>query len=179
MNVSVWSYDMNLIPQVAQASTSLMALINSLCVMLRTTPFHRENYARLILTVIIQFYQRCSDRFQVLIASHPSVDHDTGVAIAAQWAQNPEVIACLSDLHHASVRMVVMVNSYVSSILFQEIDLDKNGLYRRERDTESQFMGDRSIGKGELISPLRNISALCNLYRSVVRLYTYPFSTFM
>ena len=179
MNVSVWSYDMNLIPQVAQASTSLMALINSLCVMLRTTPFHRENYARLILTVIIQFYQRCSDRFQVLIASHPSVDHDTGVAIAAQWAQNPEVIACLSDLHHASVRMVVMVNSYVSSILFQEIDLDKNGLYRRERDAESQFMGDRSIGKGELISPLRNISALCNLYRSVVRLYTYPFSTFM
>jgi len=134
------------------ASTTLMALINSLCVMLRTTPFHRENYARLILTVIIQFYQRCSDRFQTLIESHSSVDHDhdTGVAIAAQWAQNPEVIACLSDLHHAS-----------------ETDLDKNGLYRRERDAESQFMGDRSIGKGELISPLRNISALCNLYRSV------------
>jgi exocyst complex component 4 len=147
--------------------------------MLRTTPFHRENYARLILTVIIQFYQRCSDRFQALIASHPSVDDDTGIAIAAQWAQNPEVIACLSDLHHASVRMVVMVNSYVSSILSQEINLDKNGLYRRERDAESQFMGDRSIGKGELICPLRNISALCNLYRSVVRPYTYPSPTVM
>lgn len=132
------------------ASTTLMALINSLCVMLRTTPFHRENYARLILAVIIQFYQRCSDRLQALIASHPSVDHDTGVAIAAQWAQNPEVIARLSDLHHAS-----------------ETDLDKSRLYRRERDAESQLMGDRSIGKGELISPLRNVSALCNLYRSV------------
>jgi exocyst complex component 4 len=71
--------------------------------MLRTTPFHRENYARLILTVIIQFYQRCSDRFQVLIESHPSVDHDTGVAIAAQCAQNQEVIACLGDLYHASI----------------------------------------------------------------------------
>jgi exocyst complex component 4 len=132
------------------ASTTLMALINSLCVMLRTTPFHREDYARLILTVIIQFYQRCSDRFQALIASHPSVDHDTGVAIAAQWAQNPDVIACLSDLHHASAT-----------------DLEKNGLYRRERDAESQLMADKAIGKGELISPLRNISALCNLYRSV------------
>ncbi|KAH8991923.1 Sec8 exocyst complex component-specific domain-containing protein [Lactarius akahatsu] len=132
------------------ASTALMALINSLCVMLRTTPFHRENYARLILTVIIQFYQRCSDRFQALITSHPSVDHGTGIAIAAQWAQNPEVIACLSELHRAS-----------------ETDLDKNRLYRRERDAESQLMGDRSIGKGELISPLRNVSALCNLYRSV------------
>ena len=141
--------------------------------MLRTTPFHREDYARLVLTVIIQFYQRCSDRFQALIASHPNVDHDTDVSIAAQWAQNPEVIACLSDLHHASVRMVVIVNSYISLILSQETDLDKNGLYRRERDAESQFMGDRSIGKEELISPLRNIFALCNLYRSVVRLYAY------
>jgi exocyst complex component 4 len=91
----------------------IMALINSLCVMLRTTAFHRENYARLILTVIIQFYQRCSDRFQALIASHPSVDHDTGVAIAAQCAQHPEIIACLSDLLHASVRMVAAVNNCI------------------------------------------------------------------
>ena len=144
--------------------------------MLRTTPFHRENYARLILTVIIQFYQRCSDRFQALIASHPSVDQDTGVAIAAQWAQNPEVIACLSDLHHASVRLVVRINNSISSILFQATDLDKNGLYRRERDAGSQFMGEKSISKGELISPLRNVSALCNLYRSVVRLYANTFS---
>ena len=32
-------------------------------------------------------------------------------------------------------------------------------------------MGDGSIGKGEIISPMRNVSALCNLYRSVVGLY--------
>ena len=82
--------------------------------MLRTTPFHRENYARLILTVIIQFYQRCSDRFQTLIASHPGGDHDTGVTTAAQWAQNPEVIACLSELHRASVCVVLRLNSYIS-----------------------------------------------------------------
>jgi len=74
----------------------MMALINSLCAMLRTTPFHRENYARLILTVIIQFYQRCSDRFQTLITSQEA-------SIGAQWAQIPEMAACLSDLYHASV----------------------------------------------------------------------------
>ena len=71
--------------------------------MLRTTPFHRENYARLILTVIIQFYQRCSDRFQALIASHASTDQDSRVVLAAQWAQVPEIVACLSDLYHSSV----------------------------------------------------------------------------
>jgi hypothetical protein len=32
--------------------------------MLRTTPFHRENYSRLIISVIIQFYQRCSGFFR-------------------------------------------------------------------------------------------------------------------
>ena len=31
--------------------------------------------------------------------------------------------------------------------------------------------GDRPIGKEGLISPLRNVSVLCNLYRSVVCLY--------
>ncbi len=41
-----------------------MALIHSLCVMLRTTPFHRENYSRLIVGVIVQYYQQCSSRFK-------------------------------------------------------------------------------------------------------------------
>ncbi len=91
-----------------QASTTIMALINSLCVMLRTTPFHRENYARLVLTVIIQFYQRCSDRFQTLITSQASSDQDPRVALGAQWAQIPEIAACLSDLYHALVDMAIL-----------------------------------------------------------------------
>jgi exocyst complex component 4 len=88
---------------ISQASTAIMALINSLCVMLRTTPFHRENYARLVLTVIIQFYQRCSDRFQSLITSQTSSDQDPRLALGAQWAQIPDIAACLSDLYHALV----------------------------------------------------------------------------
>lgn len=41
-----------------------MLLISSLCSMLRSTPFHRENYSNLIVGVIHQFYQRCNDRFK-------------------------------------------------------------------------------------------------------------------
>lgn len=41
-----------------------MALIHSLCIMLQTTPFHRENYSRLIVGVIVQYYQQCSARFK-------------------------------------------------------------------------------------------------------------------
>ena len=91
---------------IPQASTTMMALINSLCAMLRTTPFHRENYARLILTVIIQFYQRCSDRFQTLITSQESGDQDARVALGAQWAQTPEMAVCLGDLSHTLVHII-------------------------------------------------------------------------
>ncbi|KAI0307673.1 Sec8 exocyst complex component-specific domain-containing protein [Multifurca ochricompacta] len=139
------------IEPLVNASTTLMALINSLCVMLRTTPFHRENYARLILTVIIQFYQRCSDRFQALITSHPSADQEPCAAIAAQWAQTPEIAACLSDLYHTP-----------------ETGTNNNELHRRECDAEARLMSDKSIVKGDLIGPLRNVSALCHLYRSVL-----------
>lgn len=47
-----------------QSSVRVMALIHSLCVMLQTTPFHRENYSRLIVGVIVQYYQQCSARFK-------------------------------------------------------------------------------------------------------------------
>ena len=32
--------------------------------MLRATPFHRENYSQLIVSVIHQFYQRCFERYK-------------------------------------------------------------------------------------------------------------------
>jgi exocyst complex component 4 len=95
-----------------KASTQLMALINSLCAMLRITPFHRENYSRLILGVIIQFYQRCSDRFQDLV-SLPGVsgnESDTRLALSAQWAQRSAISPCLSELWSTMVSHLVALN---------------------------------------------------------------------
>lgn len=76
-----------------------MALINSLCAMYRATPFHQENYSRLILSVIIQFYQRCSDHFQTLVST-PAKDAslDAQVSLAARWAQRSELNPCLTEL---------------------------------------------------------------------------------
>lgn len=47
-----------------KSSSRVMSLIHHLCVMLQTTPFHRENYSRLIVGVIVQYYQQCSARFK-------------------------------------------------------------------------------------------------------------------
>jgi len=75
--------------------------------MLRTTPFHRENYSRLIVGVIIQFYQRCSDKFQDLVSSAENTiaNSSSSLVLAAQWAQKPELSPCLTELFVTSVRI--------------------------------------------------------------------------
>ena len=46
--------------------------------------------------------------------------------------------------------------------------MNKSELHQRERDAEIRLTGDRPVEKEDLIGPMRNVSALCNLYRSVV-----------
>ncbi|KZT02404.1 uncharacterized protein LAESUDRAFT_730147 [Laetiporus sulphureus 93-53] len=138
-----------------KASVQVMALINSLCTMLRTTPFHRESYARLVLTVIGQFYQRCSDRFYDLVsikddeASEPS----TRVALAAQWVQKAELGTCLSELFKA-------MND-------DNARAQRSQLCRQEAHLEQSLLGDRSVEKADLVVSARNLSALASLYHSV------------
>lgn len=66
----------------------------------RSTPFHTENYSRLILDIIIRFYQRCYDRFVdlVTVSSKSSEGPEANLAMSARWGQKPEVTACLSGL---------------------------------------------------------------------------------
>ncbi|KAH7910695.1 Sec8 exocyst complex component-specific domain-containing protein [Hygrophoropsis aurantiaca] len=137
-----------------KASTQVMALINSLCTMLRTTPFHRDNYSRLIVGVIIQFYQRCSDRFQDLVSSRSSdnlEERPSSLALAAQWAQKSELSACLSELFATPESNTVI----------------RQQLCRQETHLEVSFVGQNSISKDDLIASTRKLAALCGLYRSV------------
>ncbi|KAG2350162.1 hypothetical protein BDR05DRAFT_978965 [Suillus weaverae] len=125
-----------------RATTQLMALINSLCAMLRTTPFHRESYSRLIVGVIIQFYQRCSDKFQDLVSSIINIPDSSHLVLAAQWAQKSELIPCLTELFATP-------------------------LSRQETHLELNYLGQAQIAKHDLVSSTRNLAGLCGLYRSV------------
>ncbi|KDQ19891.1 hypothetical protein BOTBODRAFT_142567 [Botryobasidium botryosum FD-172 SS1] len=132
-----------------KASTRLMALINSLCTMLQSTPFHRESYSRLILGVVIQFYQRCSDRFRDLVSRDDRGGaRDSRVSISARWAQKPELAACLIELLTCSTPRAM-------------------AMCRQENRVELNLLGTQSINKDELIPSTRNISALGNLYNSL------------
>ncbi|KAG6821359.1 hypothetical protein H0H93_014156 [Arthromyces matolae] len=136
-----------------KASTELMALINSLCAMLATSPFHREDYTRLILGVIIQFYQRCSDRFQDLVTLKDplAANLDPQLTLAAQWAQRLEVNTCLSELLNTS----------------DNDDAKILQLCRQETNLELQLLGRRGLAVADLIPSVRNLASLATLYRSV------------
>ncbi|KAI6162039.1 Sec8 exocyst complex component-specific domain-containing protein [Pisolithus thermaeus] len=131
-----------------KVTTQTMALINSLCMMLRTTPFHEENYSRLIIGVIIQLYQRCSDRLQVLVSKEQQGDAPR-VSLAAQWAQRPELNACLLELYMTTDASV------------------RQSLCRQETHLEMSLLSQGTVSKDDLIVSIRSIAALCSLHRSV------------
>ena len=139
-----------------QATVQLMALINSLCAMLRTMPFHRENYSRLVLTVIVQFYQRCSDRFQDLVSLKDSEDPEAAprVALAAQWAQRSELVPLLSEIQK-------QINARAPASQLQHLS-------QQETNLEANILGDKSVSKEELITSTRDLATLASLYHSVV-----------
>lgn len=138
-----------------KATTQLMALINSLCAMVRTSPFHKENYSRLILTVVVEFYQRCSTRFQELILTgeQKATDADPKIALAADWAQRPDLHPCLSEIYK----------------IFEINTPKKDQLYRQETHLELNFIGeDGIVEKDNLIGSTRNLATLGSLYTSLV-----------
>ncbi|KAJ3882708.1 exocyst complex component sec8 [Lentinula edodes] len=136
-----------------KVSTHLMALINSLCAMLQITPFHRESYSRLILGVVIQFYQRCSDKFQDLVSSSSSGDLlQPQVALAAQWAQRTELMPCLTELQNTT----------------EEDISQQQQLWRQETHLEQDFLGQRRMASTDLIPSIRNLVSLAGMYRSII-----------
>ena len=124
--------------------------------MLRTTPFHRESYSRLILTVIVQFYQRCYDRFQSLVSLKNVKEPEAPpqMALAAQWVQRSEVTACLTELGDV--------------IIDEKSSVPTTQLCRQESHLECQLLGEKTVSKDEIIASTRNLAALASLYHSVV-----------
>lgn len=146
-----------------------MALINSLKVMLQVSPFHRENYSRLILGVIIQYYQRCSDRFQDLTSSIPLNGDEPEIALAAQWAQQTELTPCLSELLISPVGLQYSaLHSLIHFSLQSDLSLQQQ-LCKQETNLELGFLGQKNLTKSDLVPSVRNLAGLASLYHSIVR----------
>ena len=80
------------------------------------------------------------------------------LALAAQWAQRSELIACLAELCN------VIQDSNAADKRVQ--------LSRQETHLEGSFLTDRTIGKNELVRSTRNLATLTTLYHSVVGIHS-------
>ncbi|KAJ9101966.1 hypothetical protein QFC20_005115 [Naganishia adeliensis] len=132
---------------VVKSATDVMSLVNSLCSMLSHTPFQRENYSRLIIGIIVRYYQHCSTHYRDLVTSGSYLAGD--LPLAAIWAQRDEIVACLEALQTTT-------------------DSDsRRELLRQETRIELNMHSGKSVTEKDLIGGRAKIEALSQLYYSI------------
>ncbi|KAK4705054.1 exocyst complex component 4, partial [Phenoliferia sp. Uapishka_3] len=147
---------------IVKSVSNLMLLISSLCSMLRATPFHRQNYSHLIVSVIHQFLQRCQERFTDLASRDLSettasnINGNRGPAptplkTSATWADLPELNYCMVELRNIPENAPAAMREAL----------------KRETKIELEKKGNGEISSDDLISPSKKLLALGTLYSSL------------
>ncbi|ORX36436.1 Sec8 exocyst complex component-specific domain-domain-containing protein [Kockovaella imperatae] len=129
-----------------RSSVRVLALIHNLCDLLDSTPFHRENYSRLIVGVIVQFYQECSTQFKDIVQLVGRGLEQ--MALPALWAQREEVTTCLTEIRAAK-------------------SFALEGPLQRELKIENELLGNDVITENRLIGSTRKFEDLCSLAQSL------------
>lgn len=144
---------------------------------MRVTPFHHENYSRLILGVVMQFYQRCSDRFQSLTTRTPAmpgvVADPSQFRTPAAWAQRSELMKCLLALLASSVSCLLLVPfvAELTLVVYQPDDAAlRRTLCQEETRLELAVLASNRINAEDTLGSPRLLSSLANLHQSLVSL---------
>ncbi|GAA6035827.1 hypothetical protein JCM8097_005726 [Rhodosporidiobolus ruineniae] len=142
---------------IVRSVSNLNLLISSLCSMLRATPFHRENYSQLIVSVIHQFYQKCLERFKDLTARDTSDLGSTAAnqsaprKMAAAWAETNDLHTLLNDMRNVPSTDPLKLRELLQRETKLELDRKRNGV----------------VASKDLISPAKKLWALGTLYSSL------------
>ncbi|WFD31722.1 Xaa-Pro aminopeptidase [Malassezia sp. CBS 17886] len=134
-----------------KSAAQMVALIDSLYGMLTTSPFHRESYARLILLALVEYYQRCNQRFRQLVCEDDDA-HSPPTVLAAVWAQSPELHRCLHDALDADA-----ASAHAAELRRTEA--------RLERQAAEQL--PQPLRRAQLLTSRRKHTALASLQYSV------------
>lgn len=134
-----------------KSSVRVMALIQSLCAMLQETPFHRENYSRLIVGVVVQYYQQLNGRFKDLVMLPAAEGTAPASALPATWAQREDLQPVLIE-----VRKVPPKDHQATERVGQ-----------REVKLEMGLLNGVSPREPQLINSNRKLESLGNLANSI------------
>ncbi|KAK4052526.1 exocyst subunit [Microbotryomycetes sp. JL221] len=147
---------------IVKSVSNLMLLISTLCSMLRATPFHRDSYSRLIVSVIHQFLERCTQRFKELVSQEQN-DSDAvqqqqqarprppAFKLSAAWAESADLNSCLQELREVPSQ---------DKERLQE-------LLKNEADIGKEKLRNETVHVDDLISPNKKFTAMGTLYSSL------------
>ncbi|KAK4047934.1 exocyst subunit [Microbotryomycetes sp. JL201] len=144
---------------IVKSVSNLMLLISSLCSMLRATPFHRENYSHLIVSVIHQYLERCTQRFKELVSRDasetngqmPQSRSKPAFKLSASWAEATDLNLCLQELREVPSQDKERVHE----------------LLKNEAEIEREKLRNQSVQAEDLISPGKKFTALGTFYSSL------------
>ncbi|MBW0461217.1 hypothetical protein O181_000932 [Austropuccinia psidii MF-1] len=144
---------------VAKSLTALLALVERICEMLHSTPFHQEKHGALLVSLVVQYYQKCYGRFKEIVVRESSettltVDENAphaNLKLAADWAQKPELFQCLQGL--------------LSHSTLDDHTLKK--LSKKCCKIEQQALKSRVLSSADLIQSSKKLTALAHLHSTM------------
>lgn len=158
---------------IVRSVTNVVVLIDSLYSMLRTTPFHRESYSLLIIQIIVQYYQRCHDRFRDLVSSDVTIHAADNTPVSVQpailsaiWAERPEISNCLLEILDPDS---TLERQKELRSLENALELRLAGTVRDSSAGSQQPRSCTTIALKDLMTNRKKLLALGNLYNSLVR----------
>lgn len=164
---------------IVRSVANVIVLIDSLYAMLRTTPFHRESYSLLIIQTVVQYYQRCYDRYRDLILLDTGAsDQEAAVGassnairLSALWAQRSEISNCLVEMLDDSVtpkrrkQLMDLENTL-------ELNLRKT-LRKTNASNEESTSKSGTVSLRDLTTSRKKLMALGNLHHTLLWFYDH------
>ncbi|GBB95205.1 hypothetical protein RclHR1_00250003 [Rhizophagus clarus] len=143
---------------VVKSASSLMMIIESLCAMLHTMTSHKEEYSKMVISLLTRYYVRCFEQYQAIVSKNKGEadvkDDANNQGISAIWVQQDQLSEVLGQYPYLA---------------------DDNARNRSRRKTlcvkettvEMNFKKNREISTGQLITEYKKLTALATLYHSL------------
>ncbi|KAI9612289.1 hypothetical protein KEM48_004305 [Puccinia striiformis f. sp. tritici PST-130] len=151
---------------VAKSLRAIVALIECLGSLLQSTSFHQEKFGRLMISIVVQYYQKCHERFKELVVRESTetntiVDESNphaNLKLAADWAQKPDIIKSLQELKSLSS----CDNTSMKKLLKKLCKIEDR--YLSSRDT---------LVAMDLIQSPKKLAALAHLYNTLLSFISF------
>ncbi|CAG8559752.1 1079_t:CDS:10 [Racocetra persica] len=134
---------------VVKSTASLMIMVERLCVMLQTMASHKEEFSKMIISLLTRYYVKCFEQYQAIVAKNSGEADSEGTGnhqgISATWVQQDQL----------------------AEILGQYPYLDDDTVKSRRKRKMLCDKKKRYIRSGELIMENKKMTALGTLYHSL------------